>query len=203
MASKRTQLNGVAALSITMVGLAMGVTSAADELPVPELSMKPLSCNDFAAALFDKAYNSFNKFIKGEDLLQKVRPFNSASPFLKFEGALSGFMKWENNIAGFYQVSTGNVDIFLKDALTDTYLPAVQYCVSDGTGVTRGFFDKATSYNGETTLAGAQVSFLKVDNKAAFLKIELEAVTIEADISVGEDGKPTTRITEIDNSTRY
>jgi hypothetical protein len=207
MAGKSTRLKGVGAFSIVTVGLAMGATPTLGTGAEVPGAARADSCNDFARALF----------IKGNDLFNKAEPFlkfdgranlflkidGRANPFLKYEGVETGFLKNGLNVGGFYQVSTGAAEVFLKDALNDANMPVIAYCVADGHNVTRGFFDKTTNFNSGTTLDGAQISFSKVDNKQAFLKITLESVFIETSFSVGEDGTTSVQITEDANPVSF
>ncbi len=163
MAKKRARLKGVAACSIVTVGLAMGAGSTRSIGPAIAAAANADSCRDFAAALF----------IKGEDLFHKV------SPFLKYGGVETGFQKAGMNVGGFYHVSTGAAEVFLKDDFQD--VAGIAVCAQDANGVARGFF-KGVS------LDGAMVSFDKVDDKQGFLKIELETVIITSAFTVGEDG---------------
>jgi hypothetical protein len=180
MVKKTAQLKGVAAYSIATVGIAMGAAPTLGVGDEVATAASADNCNDFAAALFDK----------GQDL------FNKVEPFLKFGGVETGFQTKGGNVGGFYQVSTGAAEVFLKDALDDAYMPVIAYCVKDGNGVSRGLFNKVTNYDGGTTLIGGLVSFNKVDSKVAFLKITLETVFIESSFGVGEDGTTTVTVNE-------
>jgi hypothetical protein len=174
MTKKSPRLKGVGAFSIATVGLVMGAVPTNGVAVDVAANASANNCNDFAEALF----------YKGQDL------FNKVEPFLKYEGVETGFQSNGQNVGGFYQVSTGAAEIFLKDAVDDTGAPGIAYCAEDANGVARAFLKDAI------TLNGGQASFYKVDNKVAFLKITLENVYITSNFSVGDDGTTTVSVQE-------
>jgi hypothetical protein len=166
VARKGKRLKGAAAVSIVTVGIAMGATPARGADSAIATAASTNKCHDFAAALF----------LKGQDL------FHKKEPFLKDAGVESGFQKAGLNVGGFYRVSTGAAEIFMKNDFQDN-VAGIAFCTEDANGVTRGFFPT------NDTLDGSQTSFVKVDDKQAFLKIELQDVIITSTSEVDMSGK--------------
>lgn len=164
MAKKGEKLKGVAAVSIVTVGIAMGATLIRGVGPDVATAASADRCDDFAAAIF----------LKGQGL------FNKVDPFLKGTGEESGFQKVGPNVGGFYQVSTGAAEVFFKDDI-QAGVPGIAFCTEDATGANRDFFETDDTLDDPST----SVSFDKtVDNKQAYLKIELKDIIITTTFEV-------------------
>ncbi len=158
------RLKGAAAASIVTVGIAMGAVPVGGGGSGVANAANPNNCDDFAAALF----------LKGVDLFHKVELF------LKDSGVESGFQKTGLNVGGFYHVATGAGEIFLKNDVQGT-TPGVSFCALDVNGASRGFFDT------DGTIDQSQTSFSSVDDKQAFLKVQLTDVIITSSFQVSPE----------------
>ncbi len=164
MAKKGEKLKGVAAVSIVAVGIAMGATPIRGVGPDVATAASANSCDDFASAIF----------LKGQDL------FNKADPFLKGTSVKSGFEKVGPDVGGFYQVSTGAAEVFMKNDFQGG-VAGIAVCTEDANGVARDFFETDDTLDDPNT----SVSFdKKVDNQQAFLVITMENTIITSTFKV-------------------
>jgi hypothetical protein len=155
VANRGKKFKGVAAVSIVIVSIAMGTKSIRLVGPDVATAARADSCDDFALAIF----------LKGQGLLHK------ADPFLRSTAERNGFQKVGPNVVGFYQLSNGAAEVFLKDDIQGGDA-GIAVCTEDATGVTRYFFET------DDTVDGSHTSFSTVDDQQASLVITTDNTII-------------------------